>query len=76
MLAPRGAFRLLISAPKKDNWSHFVESPAVREFVLPVFTENEMLELRSVAFGEAPGCSEADMRQRFLRPSALSAWPP
>jgi hypothetical protein len=66
-VASAGAFRLLITSPKKDNWSEFVKSPAVAELVLPVFTEKETLELRSVAFADKEGCSEAETRLAYRR---------
>jgi hypothetical protein len=64
-VAYRGAFRLLVTSPKKDNWSVFVQSPAQQQLVLPVFSKDEMLELRRVAFSEQPGCSEEDVERRF-----------
>jgi hypothetical protein len=63
--ASGGAFRLLITSPKKVNWSGFVKSPEVQQLVLPVFNEQEMLELRTVAFGNKAGCSEPEVKERF-----------
>jgi hypothetical protein len=60
-----GAFRLLITPPKKENWSEFVKSPAIKQLVLPVFNEQEMLELRAAAFGHKAGCSEPEVKERF-----------
>lgn len=40
-VAYTGAFRLLITSPKKENWSSFTESPSVELFVLPMFSEDE-----------------------------------
>ncbi len=64
-VARLNAFRLLITSPKKDNWSQFVQSPGVAEVVLPVFTQQEMMALREVAFSEQEECSEAEVRKRF-----------
>ncbi len=58
--AYKGAFRLLITSPKKENWSEFAKSPGIQQLVLPVFSEGEMLELRSVAFSEKLGCKTDD----------------
>jgi hypothetical protein len=64
-VASRGAFRLLIMSPKKENWSVFAQSPDHRLLVLPVFTKEEVLELRAVAFADKKGCSEEDVLERF-----------
>jgi hypothetical protein len=61
------AFRLLITSPKKENWSTFVQSPNVCQFVLPCFTLPEMLQLREVGFSNALRCSEDEVKERFMR---------
>jgi len=64
-VASIGAFRLLITSPKKENWSVFVQSPDQQQLVLPVFTKEELLELRAVAFADKKGCSVPEVLLRF-----------
>ena len=59
------AFRLLITSPKKGNWSKFVQSPNVSELVLPIFTKEETLALRDAAFSDQPLCSTEEVEARF-----------
>ena len=66
-VASVAAFRLLVTSPKKENWSTFVQTPHVRQFVLPSFTLPEMLQLREVAFRHEPRCSEDEVKERFKR---------
>jgi len=64
-VASSGAFRLLITSPKKENWSVFVQSPDQQQLVLPLFTKEELLELRAVAFADKKGCSVPEVLLRF-----------
>lgn len=66
-VAYKAAFRLLITSPKKENWSSFTQSPGVQLFVLPMFSEDEMMKLRTLAFETAPFCSLADVEERILK---------
>jgi len=63
--APMKAFPLLITSPKKENWSEFEKTKGVALLILPVFTRMEIMELRRVAFDTEPGCSEAEVAERF-----------
>ncbi len=66
-VASKYAFPLLITSPKKENWSSFTQTQGVLMFTLPNFSENEMLELRELAFNEQAGCSKAEVEERFLK---------
>ena len=66
-VAYKAAFRLLITSPKKENWSSFTQSPGVLLFVLPMFSVDEMMELRTLAFDTAPCCSLAEVEERLLK---------
>jgi len=61
----RGAFQLLITSPKKENWSDFSKTEGVHKLVLPIFTEAEIIELRDAAFSERTGCSRSEVRALF-----------
>ena len=65
--ASKGAFTLVVTSPKKENWSEFVKSPGVRRLVLPVFSETEILALWKLAFSSKAGCSEEDVLERFRK---------
>ncbi len=66
-VAYTGAFRLLITSPKRENWGSFTQSPGVLLFVLPMFSKDEMMELRTLAFDSAPCCSLAEVEERLLQ---------
>ena len=60
-------FTLVVTSPKKKNWSEFVKSKGVVPLVLPVFSEAEIWKLREVAFKDEPGCSKAEVAERFRK---------
>jgi hypothetical protein len=60
------AFALVITSPKKENWSTFTQSPSVAQVIIPMFSLEEILLLREVAFsGSTQCCSVSDVRERF-----------
>lgn len=66
-VAYKAAFRLLITSPKKENWSSFTQSPGVQLFVLPMFSADEMIELRALAFDKAPCCSLVEVKEQIVK---------
>jgi hypothetical protein len=60
-VASKGAFTLVITSPKKDNWSEFAKSKGVLTLVAPRFSVDEMRRLRSAAFEGEPSCTETEM---------------
>lgn len=61
------AFTLLVSSPKRAVWSKFSQSPGHPQLLLPPMKEEEILELRRLAFSGMPGCDEAAVQRRFDR---------
>lgn len=56
------AFALVISSPKKENWSIFTQSPRVIQLTLPMFSLPEILRLRTVGFADMP---EAEVEANY-----------
>lgn len=65
--ASSGAFPLLITSPNQTNANEFSESGEIEELVLPMLEEDEIMDLRRVAFSKQHGCSEAEVKERFIK---------
>jgi len=63
----KGAFTLVITSPKKANWSEFSKSPGVEVYTMPVFEEMELEALRVLAFASTPKCSAEEMKARIAK---------
>jgi hypothetical protein len=61
---PKRAFPLVITSPRKENWSEFAKSPRIRRCIIEKFKDWELLELSQLAFSDEPGYSDAEVLER------------
>lgn len=62
-----GAFTVLITSPLRARWKEFVKLGGVEDLTFPVFSRDEMLELRARAFASNVGCDEPAVMNRFAK---------
>ena len=63
----KNAFPLVVTSPKKQNWHEFSKSKGISRLVIPAFNEDEIEELRSVAFGSERGCDREAVSKLFAQ---------
>lgn len=64
---PKRAFPLVITSPRKENWSEFAKSPRIRRCIIEKFKDWELLELSQLAFSDEPGYSDAEVLERNFK---------
>jgi hypothetical protein len=63
----KGAFTLLVTSPKKENWSSFSQTEGSEVLTVPNFSNQEMMQLWKLAFADKPGCSKEEVQARLER---------
>jgi len=59
------AFTLLVSSPKRSIWSKFSQTPGHPQLLLPPMKKKEIMDLRRLAFADAPGCDKSSTERLF-----------